>query len=221
MKKRSRVDIVRFIIFLTIIGVSIIILLMNLGYIKELNIDKVITYVQEQGALAGVVYLGIYMLKPFFLIIPANIVAIAGGIVFGPVKGFILAMIGFFVSGTVAFYIARFLGRDFVESIVGKRVLELDRNLEEKGFKILFLLRLPPVLPFDPLSYACGLTKIKYKDFILASLLGVVPETICYSVLGRSFSNPLSWQFLLPIVIIIIGTLFSKKIMDFGQKNKS
>ena len=79
--------------------------------------------------------------------------------------------------------------------------------------KILFLLRLPPILPYDALSYTCGLTKIKYSDFIWASVLGVAPETLCYVILGMNFNNPFSVKFILPLIIIIFGIIFTKKLV--------
>ena len=160
----------------------------------------------------------LFLIKPIFVILPANVIAILAGVVFGPVKGFFLSIIGLFISGTVAFYISRCLGKDFVEGILGKRLLKLDNDLEEKGFKILLLLRLPPILPFDPLSYGCGLSKIKYRDFILASLLGVMPETLCYSIMGKNFHNPFSPAFIIAITVVIVATIFSKKIISAKER---
>lgn len=220
MEGRSNLNKFKFNIFIIFIFVAVIVVLINKDLILTLDMQKINNFIQNQGIYAEIVYLGIYVAKPFFIIMPSNLVALLGGGVFGPVKGFVLSMIGFFISGTIAFYLARFLGKDFVESIMGEKLMKLDDNLEKKGFKILFLLRLPPILPFDPLSYACGLTKIKYSDFILASLLGVVPETICYSMMGKNFTNPLSFKFILPIVVLIIGTILAKPIMNLRKKHK-
>ncbi|MGL4848161.1 MAG: TVP38/TMEM64 family protein [Clostridium sp.] len=209
---------IRFGIFVIIIGIALFVLFENRHIIMNIKIEEVLTFIEKKGTFAALIYLGIYVVKPFFLVIPTNIIAIAGGLMFGPIKGFILTMIGFFIAGTIAFFISRILGRDFVEGLLGGKMLKLDENLEENGFKILFLLRLPPILPYDPLSYACGFTKVSYKHFILASLLGVMPETLCYSILGKNMDRPFSPEFIIPIVLLVIGLIFSKKIMD--KKNK-
>ncbi|MGG7176855.1 TVP38/TMEM64 family protein [Clostridium paraputrificum] len=219
MGKNKRENKIKFFLFITIVAVSLFILFKNREYIMSLDIDKVAEFIGERGILAIFIYMFIYFLKPFFVVIPSNIIAIIGGTLFGPVKGFILTMIGFWISATIAFYLSRFLGRDFVEGIVGKRLVNLDNNIEKNGFKILFMLRLPPILPYDPLSYACGFTKINYRDFIAASLLGVVPETICYSILGRNFDNLLSYKCIVPIMILILGVVFSKRIMNYKKAN--
>lgn len=219
--ERKKLNILKFVIFIALVGACIFILLENWTTISNLDTEKISIFIKEHGLLAAISYLIFFAIKPFFVVIPTNIIAIAGGTMFGPIKGFLLTMIGFFISGTVAFYVARFLGRGFVEGIIGKRFIKLEDNMEKKGFKILFFLRLPPILPFDPLSYACGLTKIKYKDFILASLLGVVPETMCYSVLGKSFKNPLSVEFLLPIGILLIGMISSKFLIKPKKQSEA
>lgn len=208
---------IKFAIFVTMILTSVIFLACNWELIIKLDIDYVIGLIENRGGFVELIYLLIYAIKPFFLVIPANVVAIVGGTLFGPVQGFILSMIGFWISGTIAFYLSRFLGRGFVESIVGNKFIKLEDNMKTRGFKILFLLRLPPILPYDPLSYACGLTNISYKDFILASLLGVVPETICYSVIGRSFTSPFTPEFMIPIGFLIVATLSAKFFIKKGQ----
>ena len=221
MSRSNNISKIKFYIFLVLVAVCLFILVKNLEFIKNLDFEKVSKFIKEKGAFSSSVYMGIFVLKPFFVVIPTNLIAIVGGTLFGPIKGFLLTMVGFFISGTIAFYTSRLLGRDFVEGIIGNRFIKLDKNIEKNGFRILFLLRLPPILPFDPLSYACGFTKIKYKDFILASLLGVVPETICYSILGRSFSNPFSIQFLIPIAILIIGVISSKYLINSKKNSRT
>ena len=217
MVKLKRSNVIKFLLFIVLVTVGILILFKNKEVIFNIDIKNVVRYMNERRSMAVLLYLMIYIIKPFLLFIPSNIVAIIGGVLFGPIKGFTLSIIGFFLSGTIAFCISIFLGRDFVESIIGSKLIKLDDNMEENGFKILFMLRLPPILPYDPLSYACGFTRIKYRDFILASLLGVVPETLCYSILGENFDDLFSIQCLIPIIILFLGVLFSGRIIKNGK----
>lgn len=218
MSKNKNVDKIKFAIFIVFVIIALVIVIMNWHFIKGLRIEKIVRFIHEKGPYAVGVYLLIFAIKPFFVIIPSNLLAITGGILFGPVEGFILSMLGFFISGTMAFYLSQFLGKDFVQSIVGDRFIKLDDNLNKNGFKILFLLRLLPVMPYDALSYACGFTNIKYRFFILASVLGVLAETLCFSILGPSFRHPFSLKFMIPLAVIILITVFSKKIMNMRKK---
>lgn len=188
-------------------------------YISHLN--RFVHYIKGHGKYSYVVFLVIFALKPLILIIPSNILSISAGVVFGPILGIVLNSIGFFISGTLAFFIARVLGQDAVNKILRGKALNLNNKLEDNGLKVLFFLRLLPVLPYDPVSYAAGLSKIKYKDFILASVMGVMPEIICYSIIGESASNPLSPQFLIPMSIIILATVISGIVFKKDKSHKN
>jgi Uncharacterized conserved protein len=138
--------------------------------------------------------------------IPSWALSMTGGIIFGSIKGFALSMFGFFLSGSLAFFLSRILGKSFVDNILQGKILKIDDSIEKNGLKIMFLLRLPPILPFDIVSYAAGLTKVKYKDFIIGSLLGVIPETIGYCFMGNGFRKASLRSIIIPIIITIIIT---------------
>ena len=214
MEKSDKKDAIKFFIFMFLVIISLILIIKNWNLIRHLKVERIVNFIRSKGPFAAIIFLGIYALKPFIIVMPSNVVAIVGGIIFGPIKGFIISMAGFFVSGTIAFYLARFLGKEFVQKLIGNKFMKLDDNMKNNGFKILFFLRLPPILPYDPLSYACGFTNISFFAFIMASLLGVVPETLCYSVIGKNLAYPFSIKFIIPIAIVVLVTIFSKRIMN-------
>lgn len=214
LSKIKNINIFKFIIFLIIISVVIFCTIKYGDAIKNIKPKIIVKYIRDMKPFSEIIYLMIFVVKPFFVFIPANVVFIMGSMVFGPLEGSILSIIGLWISGTIAFYLAKFLGKDFVHKILGKKLIKIDNKLGEDGFRVLFMLRLPPVLPYDPLSYACGFTEIKYSHFIAASVLGVAPETICYSILGKNFKTPFTLEFMIPICILIVGTICSKPVMD-------
>lgn len=116
------------------------------------------------------------------------------------------------MSATSAFYMAKFLGRDFVVRFTKGKLDNIDKILDKNGFKILFLMRLPVVFPYDALSLACGLTSIKYKDFILASVLGVIPEMIAYNFFGNSVNKSCYKGIYIPVIILMILIILSFKL---------
>lgn len=214
MEKSDKKDAIKFFVFMFLVIISLILIIKNWNLIRNLRVERIVNFIRSKGPFAAIIFLGIYALKPFIIVMPSNVVAIVGGIIFGPIKGFLISMVGFFVSGTIAFYLARFLGKEFVQKLIGNKFMKLDDNMRNNGFKILFFLRLPPILPYDPLSYACGFTNISFFAFIMASLLGVVPETLCYSVIGKNLAYPFSIKFIIPIAIVVLVTVFSKRIMN-------
>lgn len=212
MKKNFSI-ILKWILAIVLVGI-VIYFLKHSKVIEHIgNLNGFIYYIKSQGKYAYLVFLVIFALKPLILIIPSNILSISAGIVFGPILGTILTSIGFFVSGSLAFFIARILGQDAVNKILRGKALNLNNKLEHNGFKVLFFLRLIPVLPYDPVSYAVGLSKVKYRDFIIASVIGVVPEVVCYSIIGENAMNPLSPKFFIPLSIIVLTTITSGVIL--------
>ncbi len=109
------------------------------------------------------------------------ILTAAGGIIFGTVKGTILNVIASNIGASLAFLIGRYLGRDIVEKLAKGKLKTIDDKIEQSGFLTILRLRLIPVVPFNMLNYASGFSKIKYKDYVLGSLIGMFPGTFIYT----------------------------------------
>jgi uncharacterized membrane protein YdjX (TVP38/TMEM64 family) len=184
----------------------------------HLRIRHVKRYILSYGNFASIAYLILYSLKPVVLIIPVSLLSIVAGNIFGPYRALGLSMIGCFTSATLAFFLAKFLGRSFVDKLLKGKAMTLDSSIEKHGFKIMTIMRLAFVFPYDPLSYAAGLTKMKYKDFILGSLIGVFPEMVSYSFMGKNLEHPMSIKFAMPIILIIF---IAASAFGFHQLSKN
>lgn len=200
--------------YVKIILVSICVLLIIFFMIKNrhimrqhIRIRDIKRFILSYGKFSSLCFVIVYGLKPIIFIVPASLLSILAGNIFGPYMGLFLSMIGCFFSGSLAFVLSKLLGRSFVEKILKGRALNLDQNIERHGFKIMLLMRLSFVFPYDPLSYAAGLSKMKYSDFILGTMLGILPEMLAYSFMGENIERPLSAKFVFPIVFIIAVAL--------------
>ncbi|MBC2581528.1 TVP38/TMEM64 family protein [Clostridium sp. DJ247] len=216
-------NIFKYILMMLIIIVLIYIILKYGLHLNERDLRRHIfrdlrIYILSYGKFAAIMYIIVYSLKPVVLIIPVSLMSILAGNIFGPHKAIILSMIGCFTSATLAFFLARLLGRSFVDKILKRKAMNLDSNIEKHGFKIMLVMRLCFIFPYDPLSYAAGLTKMKYKDFILGSLIGVFPEMIAYSFMGKNIEHPFSIKFVLPIILIVI---FAVSAMSIYKPSKN
>lgn len=198
------------IIKLIFIAIIILILFRFMHFLKishhHISVKNMIHFISSKGKYSFIFFLLIFSLKPFMVVIPSWALSMAGGVIFGSIQGFALSMFGFWLSGSLAFFLSRLLGKSFVDNILQGKILKIDDSIEKNGFKIMFLLRLPPILPFDIVSYAAGLTKVKYKDFVMGSLLGVIPETISYCFMGNGFRKASPTSIIIPIIITIIVT---------------
>jgi uncharacterized membrane protein YdjX (TVP38/TMEM64 family) len=122
------------------------------------------------------------------LFIPGSLLSLAAGALFGIVVGTIAVSLGSTLGAAVAFVLGRSLARPWVEGLVANdpRFRALDRAVAEQGWKIVVLTRLSPALPFSLLNYAFGLTRVRLREFVLASWVGMLPGTVFYVYLGSA-----------------------------------
>lgn len=146
---------------------------------------RVVAHIQSVGPAAPAVFILIYALAVIALI-PASLLTIAGGAVFGLLPGMVYALVGATLGSTGAFLIGRHVARRLVARRLAAmpRFVAIERAVSARGRRIVFLLRLSPVVPFNFLNYALGLTTISVWDFVIASL-GTVPGAFVYAYAGK------------------------------------
>ncbi len=144
--------------------------------------ERVRQAVENFGPMAPVVYVSLLVAQAVLAPLPAPAVAAAGGYTFGTLAGFVLTWLGVLLGGALCFWISRLFGREYVAR--SDRLKGLDRRVEEHGAIIVFVLRLIPLVSFDAISYAAGLTGISFPRFLLATALGSAPGTFVFVYLG-------------------------------------
>jgi uncharacterized membrane protein YdjX (TVP38/TMEM64 family) len=118
--------------------------------------------------------------------VPGSLLTLAAGAVFGLVKGVLYVFIAAVLGSAAAFLVSRHLARTLIEQrLAGNaRFAAIDRAVSAQGRKIVFLLRLSPVFPFNLLNYALGLTNVHFIDYLIASV-GMLPGTLLYVYYGK------------------------------------
>ncbi|CAB1253584.1 TVP38/TMEM64 family protein [Clostridium sp. MT-14] len=218
MRKNNK-NFVKSIIFAILVLFIIIVLFVYKDKLCNINVYRIRSYIQSYGEFSAVVFIVMYTLRPLLIIFPASLMSIVAGNIFNSHIAVLLSMIGCFGSATVAFFLSRYLGRSFVDKILKGKALVLDKNIEKYGFKVMTIMRLSFVFPYDPLSYAAGLTKMKYSDFIFGTLIGTLPEMVTYSLMGKNLEDPFSIKFILPIMILCIIAFCSLYVHRRISKN--
>lgn len=180
-------------------------------------------YIGSFGMLAPVIYIAMFTIVPLTLF-PDAVLAVAGGMIFGLTLGTFYTIIGAVCGGTLSFFISRVFGRGLVEKLIKGKGEWFEAGIEKRGFLFILMLRLIPLVPFDVISYGAGLSKIRYKDFVLATSIGIIPGVWVYVNLGDKSGNPFSVQFLGAILILALLMIFSyfmkKKISIKGLESK-
>jgi uncharacterized membrane protein YdjX (TVP38/TMEM64 family) len=118
--------------------------------------------------------------------VPGSLLTLASGAVFGLLSGALYVLVGAVLGSSMAFLIARYLARGRVEQRIAAdpRFSAIDQAIGREGRKIVFLLRLSPVFPYNLLNYALGVTRVRFVDYLIASL-GMVPGIFLYVYTGR------------------------------------
>jgi uncharacterized membrane protein YdjX (TVP38/TMEM64 family) len=150
----------------------------------ELSVAGVERTIESWGmwGIAGSILL---MVLHSFLPFPAEIVAMANGMLYGPLWGTLITWTGAMLGAYLAFGLARWLGRPFVLAMVAKRHHEqLDDWLARQGGGVLLLSRFMPVISFNLINYAAGLTAISWWTFTWATGLGILPLTFLMVLMG-------------------------------------
>ncbi len=142
-------------------------------------------WVRDLGPVGPVVFMAGYALA-VVAFVPGSLLTLAAGAVFGVFAGTGYVLIGATLGSAAAFLISRHVARAPFERRLGTnpRFAAIDRAIAGQGRKVVFLLRLSPVFPFTLLNYALGLTRIRFGDFLVASI-GMLPGTLLYAYSGK------------------------------------
>jgi uncharacterized membrane protein YdjX (TVP38/TMEM64 family) len=140
--------------------------------------------IEAWGPFAGLASIGL-MIAHSFVPFPAEMLALANGMLFGAVWGTIITWTGAMLGAYLAFGLARVLGRPFVEGVIPERHRDtIESWSERRGGLALFLSRLIPVISFNLINYAAGLTTISWWTFTWATGLGILPITLAAVLTG-------------------------------------
>lgn len=139
--------------------------------------------VRTAGPAAPIAYVGLYALGTVAFV-PGAPLTLAGGALFGPLWGTVLAVAGATLGAWGAFVVARRLGRDQVEALAGGRLGRVDRWLEQRGFLAVLYLRLVIVVPFNLLNYVAGITGVRRRDYVVATAFGIIPGAFAFAAFG-------------------------------------
>ncbi len=159
--------------------------------------------IRRAGPAAPALYVALFAVLTV-LMFPGSVLTIAGGVLFGTVPGTGLAVVGASLGSIASYLIGRRLGREQVARLAGSRMGAIDDWLEHRGFVAVLYARLLPIVPFNVLNYAAAVTNIRFRDYLLASVIGIGPGTFAYTALGGSFRNPTSPVFLTAVGLIVV-----------------
>ncbi|WP_256758950.1 TVP38/TMEM64 family protein [Cohnella sp. WQ 127256] len=181
--------------------VVVVLLWIDFKYIN-VNPQSIRTWVLSFGWVAPFLYIAIYIVRPFILF-PASVLSMAGGLAFGTWFGMIYTLVGAVTGAVLSFLVAKKIGGGFFRGKEDPRLVKIERAMERRGFMMVLLLRIAPFVPFDLVSYAAGIAQVRLRAFLPATIIGTLPGTFAYNFLGASLTKG-SWR-----EFLIAGCVFA------------
>ncbi len=148
------------------------------------------------------------------IMLPGSLGTLAAGAVFGVWGGFGVAMAGAALGACAAFWIARTVGREGALAVIEGRAEVIDQALEDRGLLAVTILRLLPIVPFNALNYAAGLSALKFRDYAIGTVVGMAPGTFVVANVADQADNPMSPGFVAAIataVAMVVASLFATR----------
>ena len=180
-------------------------------------------FILSFGIWAPVVFIVIYALRGAVLVIPVGIMSFAGGLAFGKWFGTIYILIGATLGASLSFLIARYFGRQFIETfswLHKGKIKQFDDGIEKNGFRMMLFIRLIPLFQYDAVNFGSGLSKMKFRDFFIGSFIGMAPGGFINAMLGSSLENIISVQFFAALGFFIL-LMFIPTIYKTIKKKRS
>ena len=149
-------------------------------YLEQFN-----NWVRDLGPLGFVLFIAVYIVSAVFFV-PGSVLTLGAGFAFGLGWGTVAVSVAATSAAAISFLIARYLLRERFEKKIqdNRKFSAIDRAIGKEGGKIVFLLRLTPVMPFSLGNYLFGLTAVRFAPYVLASWIGMIPGTLLYVYIG-------------------------------------
>ena len=177
-------------------------------------------FIEQFGDYAPIIFLLLASILPIFLF-PPGIFSVIGGLLFGFTKGATLTIIAAIIYTNIMILISRYFARNKIENFLEKRLTLKQFNRifglnDNKLSTFLIICRLIPILPNSIVSYSYGLTRISFKHYFIANLIGLIPGRLIWLNFGSKLNNIWSLEFLMAAILIIafvaIGAIVAKNM---------
>lgn len=185
----------------------VLIVFLTLAYIVrfQLNIDAQVikNFILSFGLWSPIIFFFIYTIGPV-VFFPTSILSLAAGIAYGVWPGALYILFGATGAAATGYLMARYFGDSVLKFHSFKWSDQVFEKVDERGFLYVLILRLIPLMGFDILSYISGIARVRFKSFILATALGIIPGTLAYAFLGSSIESGETSTIIMAVIIFVV-----------------
>jgi uncharacterized membrane protein YdjX (TVP38/TMEM64 family) len=169
----------------------------------SISAGRVRAWVDGYGAAGPLVFVAVSAALTVVLF-PGPVLAAASGLLFGTALGTPVSIVSATLGAVLAFVIARFVARDSVDAIAGRRLRAAQEWIEQRGFWAVLYGRIIPGLPYTLLNYVAGLTRVRLAAFAAATAVGVAPRSFAYTALGGSLDDLDAPEAIVAVVLLVL-----------------
>ena len=229
MPERRRRNVLKFLAFLLLAAAAAYLLFLTpAGDLfrthegRKALVGKLDVLVQAAGPLGPVLFVLIYTVGVLFL--PATPFTIAGAVIFGKFYGMLYNLAADTLGASLAFYLGRYFLHGVARGFLETRMPWLDRKAAEDGFSVIFYLRIF-WFPFIVLNYAAGATRIRFRDYLLGTVLGLLPPVFIFTyfvgamkealAMYRRPADLLTFDLLFPVLLLVFSFFLPTLLKKF------
>lgn len=222
-KIKNLISTLEFILLICIvIGIPAYIFIFQKELLSQLtDVDYVVTLINDNLTKGSFIYLGIMCIQIVISVLPGQVIQTMAGYVFPPILAIILSIIGTIIGSTLTYYIAKILGKDFINMVFGEEKMDnFTRKLNsKKAYIIVFLIYLIPGIPKDMMGYAAGISSMDYPLFILTSTIGRIPGIVGCIIIGQmTYNQNYTGAIIIGVfatILFVLGLIYKKKINEW------
>ena len=210
-------------------AIAIIGMVLLFRFLPVAQIRELVEVTVAQAGLGGrLLFVAVYALFTV-LAVPASPLTLLAGAVLGVAEGFLWVSIGANLGAFFAFLLARSVLRGYVEAWLSKQrfLLAIGKAVEAEGWRVVLLTRLSPVFPFNVQNFGYGLTSVSSTGYVLGTLIGMIPGTLLYVLIGASGGEALSgggstWSMVVKLIGIVatvaVSVLIARRVREQLQR---
>ena len=189
---------------------------------RHIKAEQLLEYTPDNIFLAALVIIGMFSLKSLTFFFPMLAIVVAcGGISPNLPTALLINTIGTFCMINIPYFIGRFAERDFVQRLIGKhkKMEQIQKLNMSNEVYFVFFLRIINCLPYDIVSMYAGASQIRWKNYVIGSMLGTLPGMICSTITGLAMDDPTSPAFIASLAInVVMSVFFGVKYLLYIRK---
>lgn len=186
-----------------------------------LNVDKLQGVIKRSGSVGPLVFILIYVCATM-LILPSTALNLLGGALFGPFFGVLWTTTGSIISAVISYAFTRTSGGRVVAARMQKRWPFIEKEITRGGRYYIFAMRLLPIFPYGLISYASGLTSLRFRDYLVGTIPGTILGILPIVLIGSSGVRVMKTGDALPLMLalgatgllVVIATRYRNQRLD-------